>query len=106
MSSVALPLEPAPDTLLEDSARLPEPVKMPTPVDTLTLPPAPLEEELEPAEICTPPPLPESEDPTSRDTLPAAPPVAEPVDSSSEPEDPLLLPPLPMDTPPLEPLLP
>jgi len=37
--SVAPPLAPLPVTLLERNSRLPEPVEMPTPVDTLTSPP-------------------------------------------------------------------
>ena len=91
VSSVALPLDPAPLTLLEDRARLPEPVEMPTPLDTLTLPPAPVEEELAPAEFNTAPPLAESEAPTCRVKLPAEPPVAEPVDMRRDPEEPRLL---------------
>ncbi|NDD67538.1 hypothetical protein EBZ35_07850 [bacterium] len=79
---------------------------MPTPVETLTSPPLPLLEELEPAEMSTAPPSPASEEPTSRERLPAVPLVAEPVDTTTGPEEPLALTPLPTVTPPLEPLLP
>jgi hypothetical protein len=48
---VAEPLAPGPLTSLEKRSMLPEPVEMPTPVDRIMPPPAPLLEELEPAEI-------------------------------------------------------
>ena len=49
---VDLPVE-----LAEENARIPEPVDMPTPDETITSPPMPVEAEEEPAEICTEPPL-------------------------------------------------
>jgi hypothetical protein len=57
VTTKASPLEPVPDTSLERILRVPDPVEMPTPVDTLMSPPWPEDEELEPAEISTLPPL-------------------------------------------------
>jgi len=99
VSTKASPLEPAPDTSLDCILRAPEPVEMPTPVETLTSPPLPLLEELEPAEMSTAPPSPASEEPTSRERLPAVPLVAEPVDTTTGPEGPFLLEPVPMIVP-------
>ena len=93
---VALPLGPAPDTPLEDSSRLPEPVETPTPVDTTTRPPVPVGEVLVPAEITTAPPSAEVDAPTLSERLPEEPPDAEPVATRTEPDGPLELDPLPM----------
>jgi len=82
---LALPLEPAPVTLLERMFTLPEPVDTPTPEDMLTSPPAPLEELLDPAEMVTSPPSPEPERPTTTDRLPAVPAGAAPLELEEEP---------------------
>ena len=67
----------------------------PDPVLTATLPPAPVELELEPPEITTEPPSPESEGPTRTEMLPALPPVEYPVDKSKAPDEPLEAKPVP-----------
>ena len=61
---VAAPLAPEPVAGDDMRLRLPEPVEVPTPVDTLMLPPWPVEEVLRPADTRIEPPVPLSEVPT------------------------------------------
>jgi hypothetical protein len=103
VTTMALPLEPLPDTALDCIIRAPEPAALPAPVDKLMSPPAPLAEELEPAEITTAPPSLVAEGPTIRERLPDGPPEDPPVETTTAPDAPLLAGPLPMAKLPLAP---
>jgi hypothetical protein len=92
---VASPLDPPPAASLEDRVNDPDPVDTPAPEAILTLPPMPVEEELDPARISTDPPLPAVVAPAYIDTLPEDPPLEEPDDITKEPLGPALLSPLP-----------